>query len=585
MKIEIIDTVLVRACGSEASLYDALALRVLGRESSLSKQADFACRRAMANWQARERYQHPVSLEDIYSVADFKAETAMPNADIMQQELQLEAEMLVGVESMRQRVKAARAKAGQIYFTSDSYLPASLFIEVLTREGFYEPGDKVVVRGEVEQSAEKPLRVHHKRTAYQKEIATLPDHNQLQRPSVLGSISRAVLLSNGNTPANLFAADIIAPTIVTVVYELMERAHKRGIKKLFFLARDAKLMYETAKVFHPLFPEIEIEYAYLSRTSLYFPSIPEVNATWLNYIYEATKDLGYSINDFVKKYLPGVQLQKEFADFEALCNDKESYELLRNYHTEQRTLMLEYFTRIGLASQTEEVGVVDYNTSGKTLDCINRILKQSMNKPCSGLFYVITANRIRCNEIANIDTVLHYERIDSLYMRVMALTNIFEDYCLLTNHGRTTHYNYNARGEVIPVYENEAEKIKQRNNYLFSLHTRICQQWAKLFMQSGTYTFNDYNITCTQWLLVKFGQNPRREYLQCLIGSTYDVAGMENAYIIKRLTVKDLFQIINTRDVEHGDYGWPRGSLVATFGLLGRLMINIAMYTKKLLKF
>jgi hypothetical protein len=176
----------------------------------------------------------------------------------------------------------------------------------------------------------------------------------------------------------------------------------------------------------------------------------------------------------VKKYLPGVQLQKEFADFEALCDDKESYELLRNYHTEQRTLMLEYFTRIGLASKTEEVGVVDYNTSGKTVGCINRILTQTGHRPTTGFFYNISSARLGCPDLADIESITRHERwCNSSYIRIMSLTYIFEDYCLLTDHGRTMYYQRNAEGEVAPVFEAESAEIKGRNSYLFALHTII----------------------------------------------------------------------------------------------------------------
>jgi hypothetical protein len=159
------------------------------------------------------------------------------------------------------------------------------------------------------------------------------------------------------------------------------------------------------------------------------------------------------------------------------------------------------------------------------------------------------------------------------------------------------YYQRNADGEVAPVFEAESKEIKSRNSYLFALHTRICQQWARLFMQSGAYTYNDYNITCTQWQLMKFGRNPRREYLKCLLGSSYDLAGMETLNLkallgvdydlynnermrlIKKVTLLDIYKMLR---YNHLDWNWGIGSMVLTFGNLGRAAIHISRSLKAL---
>jgi hypothetical protein len=575
----IIGTLLVRACGDETTVYDILALRVLGEESTTCERADFACRRVMANRSARDKYRRPISLEEIYDVADFTAQTSMSNIDIMQLELQIEFEMLVGVCRMRQVVASTRQKVrkqgGILQFVSDSYLPVEFLADILKREGFLDDTDQVCT-----SNGDGPTLIHgytyihnHNFTAYQKKMASMPDYCQLQSPKLLASISRAVLMKNGCTSENLFTTDVIAPNVVSVVYELMERAHKRDVRKLFFLARDAKLMYEIASVFKPLFPEMELTYMYVSRTSLYFPSVPEVNVEWLNYIYSAMKYMGFSVNDFIKKYMPGLDVYKTFSTFEEVCVDSETLLKLKEYHTNQRQLMKEYFERIGLAQTTEKVGLVDYNASGKTVACINRILSQLSCNPALGFSYCAIDERLTCPDLTILETITYSERFYGLNNRILATIYIFEDYCLLTDHGRTSHYGRDASGKVVPILEDESPETKRYNARLFAIHAKLCKEWADLYMKSGAYKTSAYNITCAQWILMKFARNPRREYLKCLAGNHYDIGGMKINNIIKWLSFTELVRVMTIEDKENGSWGWLRGSVVFTFGNLGRFII------------
>jgi hypothetical protein len=510
----------LRACGEAYAVYDILAFRVLGEQASWGERADFALQRLQAEQNARRRHEGPVTLDAIYAEADFSMYTARANTAIMQMELQIEAEM-------------------------QEDLPNGLTLK---------------------QSAW---------TAYERLLAQMPDHQQLQHPALLASISRAVLLQYGKTPENLFAADVIAPVVVSVVYDLMARAHARGIRKLFFLARDAHLMYQIAQVFRPLFPEMELTYLYVSRTSLYLPSLTTVDAAGLNEIYTTMRYAGFSVGAFLQKYAPGLDLRKEFHSMEEVCADVATYTLLQQYHQQQQQFIEEYFQQMGLAQQEETVGVVDYNASGQTLVCINRLLRHMHCKPCVGFSHGISEARLNYPDLTSelVESIVHSERVHGLYIRISATTCLFEDYCLLTDHGRTTHYGRDAQGRAVPLLEQEPEELRRRNSRLFALHTQICCRWADYYMKTGAYTTSDYNITCTQWLLLKFTRNPRPEYLRCFVGMKGDIAGMEAQTIIKRLTPKEIFQVLTAKTIEHGSWGWLRGSVVATYGNFGRFVI------------
>lgn len=607
---DIFDTILIRKCGASSIVFDILADRILGNSAEPEKKHAFALERCRALHRAESANTDngDPKLSDIYSHADFSAFTAMSKSEIMEEEMNVESDMLVGVESLRRFVESKRNAGYQICFTSDMYLPSDFLQSILLREGFFKEGDLIFVScedrgskrngslfGRLRDLSDKRVehygdnrfsdgkmlkrsingqfhKVNHKFTPYQKFIASQFDFNQSQRPLALASISKAALLSAKNpTAAVQFATDIVAPVLVPVVYEIMKRAYNEGKRRIFFLARDAKIMFNIAKVLSPLFPGLRLEYLYVSRTSFYVPSLKEISKESCHFIYSPMKNLGASPMKFVRKYMPGLRLDENlhFNSIEELCANEDVISRIRAYHSDQRNLLIGYLRSVGYASDSDEIAGVDMFGSGKTFEYLNNFLAQYGYKPVTGYLYNLSHQATTANQ-GDIRSVSDLDRLYGHYDRIGGLIYIFEDYIGATDDGRTTHYKMDEEGRVIPVFQEESPRMHQEHSRLYNLHREICNRYAESFMQCGLYQHNDYNIAAGQWLLSKFGRNPLKAYVEPLTESVYDKSGLQEETIVKKLKPKDLIGLIKSK----GNYGsWARGSVVATFGNLGRFAI------------
>lgn len=608
---DIFDTLLVRACGAPEIVFDILADRILSQEGDGKKRA-FAAERIRAGWSARDKTPNnsDPKLSEIYNIADFSPFTNIDNETIMHMEMEVESNVLTGVDEMRKIVEECRTK-GNVCFTSDMYLPTDFLVSILKREGFFRDSDKIYISCDAGESklsgnlfkevlAEhgnerfvhfgdnrlsdgkmmrkatggKYVRVKHKFTPYQKKIAELPDFNQSQRPLLLASISKTLYLSQGaRNDAVKFACDIIAPTLVPVVYEIMARASKAGCRKLFFFARDGKIMHDIAKELSPLFPEIDIEYLYISRTSIYVPSLKSIDIDSLNSLYLPMKYGGYTASQFITKYMPGLgtAAHSDYRTMEEVWDDTNLLEAIRRYHREQQLLVNEYFEDCGFATDADIIGGVDLNGTGKTFECLDTILSIFNHKRIHAFLYNLSYTTEMAKR-GDIDSITISERRYGHYDRISGLIYIFEDYIAATDNGRTTHYARDNQGKVIPVLEDEPIDLKEEHKRIYILHSKICREYAKYFITTGAYSHNNVNISLVQNLLKDFGRNPLKEYIRPLTGQSYDVSALSTHAIVKRLKSRDIIKLIKTK----GNYSsWARGSVVATYGVLGNIIISL----------
>ena len=310
---DIFDTCLVRACGSPEMIWDILANRILGNTSNTADVNDFILIRRQAEGKAREllinETKEDVTIGDIYNFCDFSSLTSISNQEIMKSEMEVEEDMLVPVFSILQEIDKLHQAGENITFISDMYLSKNFIKKILINTGFFHDGDRLYISGEIGKSkstghlydyVKKELNISFKQwihkgdnkySDYQipkrKGIKTILINHSLSyyerkaiefdlalAPSDLKKIthiSRAVRLSMTDEPAYRFATDFIAPQMTTFVHNILEDARHRGIHHLYFMARDAYILYIIAEEFARLYPGISLHYLYASRQSLYKP--------------------------------------------------------------------------------------------------------------------------------------------------------------------------------------------------------------------------------------------------------------------------------------------------------------------------
>jgi hypothetical protein len=203
--------------------------------------------------------------------------------------LALEERSLKAVPAMLARVRAARDAADAIWFLTDMYLPASSIEGVLRREGFFREGDRLLVSGEhrvskhrgdlfakVRELARQPITdwLHvgdhshsdkavpraqgirtelHRETALNRyeELARGTQACSVWRSLLAGAMRRARLANPETDPAWRViwdtGCDVVGPLVFGFVHWCLAEARARGLRRLYFVARDGQLPHRVAE--------------------------------------------------------------------------------------------------------------------------------------------------------------------------------------------------------------------------------------------------------------------------------------------------------------------------------------------------
>lgn len=297
---DVFDTCLCRLCGGSRNLFEVLSLRVqelMGRNFTEHMRQLFVATRINCNGR---------NLIEIYQQMASSFPLPCSVEEMAQMEMDVERDMLVPIVATRKLVEQLRQK-GDILFISDMYLPDEFIREQLIHHGFFQDGDCLYVSetvgarkhdgtlfqlvhdregvpyrkwshyGDSRLSDYKVPRRFGIHAHYLNYDYSYYEKQWLQQPvlgfqyaSIFAGISRAVRLQSESFEAQArFVADISAPFMVAWIIGVLQDAQQRGIRRLYFLARDVHSEYLIAKRLRLLFPEIEVRYLFVSRKSLY----------------------------------------------------------------------------------------------------------------------------------------------------------------------------------------------------------------------------------------------------------------------------------------------------------------------------
>lgn len=297
---DVFDTCLARLCGDPRCSIEVLSLR-------LQAMMGDACSEHFRQYFVATRLNcggH--SLKEIYTQLSEEFPVPFSVEEMVRLEMEVERDLLVPIAATRQLVDQLRQK-GDILFISDMYLPDDFIRDQLIRHGFFREGDRLYVSDTVmawkadgslyrlvhEREGISYRRWHHYGDNRQSDFKVprrlgihahhlkydylFYEEQCLQQPvvgypypTILAGLSRAVRLqSEAPESQSRFVADITAPFMMAWVYGVLKEARKRGIRRLYFLARDVHSEYHIAKRIAHLFPEIELRYLFISSRSLY----------------------------------------------------------------------------------------------------------------------------------------------------------------------------------------------------------------------------------------------------------------------------------------------------------------------------
>lgn len=207
-----------------------------------------------------------------------------------------------------------------------------------------------------------------------------------------------------------FGYNILGNLCFGFIIWLIRQAHLKGIKKLYFLSRDGKIMKEVYDMIAPYYnaDTIESHYLYLSRRALQIARINnQLDTTAYNYLISSPSEtpcreyierIGLTPENYEKQIV-----EAGFATLDSLVRIPHDMEKIRTFFyliredifalakTERETLNA-YFKQEGLLediANDESIAMVDIGWTGGMLFTFNDFLKEHLSRPIEG-FYIGT---------------------------------------------------------------------------------------------------------------------------------------------------------------------------------------------------
>lgn len=547
---DIFDTCLVRKCGTPENFFDVFSLRAFNGEVEEWVRQEFVAARVLSQ---KKIETESTKIEDIWGNFSWSHPKLKPILELCQLEQEIEREMLVPVLKMRDKVNECRKQGDKVIFISDMYLSSKFLIIVLREHGFYQEGDSLYVScecnarksngklyeyikdkelityshwyhyGDNKQSDFKEPRklgikaaiVQNEYTPYQKMWVKNNYSLEFKYASILAGLGKAAIQSREGTPLTPYTLDVVAPFYMSMLVRMMNDAKQNKIKRMYFCARDAYILYLMAQKLNSVYPTIKVEFVYMSKKSL----------------YEGNEDLKWR-----------------------------------------------YFEQIGLASQTDKIGLVDIRSTGRTLNYLNEHLRQRGYQEVRGYLFEIYASGTMQYQNNNC-----YREVTSPYVssfshdqRLLNYGLIYEQFFSLNTLNRTIGY-FDNDGVVEPIFDvkdketEEVDKFKVDDMaFLSEQHQRLLEEYAEEFIRLKLHYYaNQIYENVAIPTLANFFNYPRKEYLYLFTKSWGHKYGDPTWYPYVRY--ESIFRLL----MEKGkDTLWKRATIIYSLPYLIILILK-----------
>lgn len=294
----------------------------------------------------------------------------------------------------------------------------------------------------------------------------------------------------------LLAAEFAGPILFDYVWWVLRRAEEKGVKRLYFLARDGYLLYEIAKRFCQAYAlPVECRYLYCSRISLRTPSYCLIGdeayhllllggyrvtlASLLDRLLLTTEErqrvcveCGMDVMDLEALLSP-----KELNDVrEKLCRSTTYARLLQEHSAAAYPTAIGYLRQEGLFEQ-EIVALVDSGWTGSMQRSLRQLLtSDGFSGRVVGFYFGMYG--VPKTEDGDYET-WYFSKTEHTIHTISFCNNLFE--CLLSApHGMTVSYEKQDENYVpvlleLPEAEVEARIKKQIHTVLDFIEQQLAQ--------------------------------------------------------------------------------------------------------------
>ena len=604
---DIFDTTLLRLCDNESNVFWILAQTILGDDAPISHIAEFIRIRTEAEITARKQNnQTELTTEEIYEYADYSSLTATSKHDILFLEYEIQSNVLFPRQIVVDLIEKYRSNGYTICFISDMHLPHNIILNVLKKYSIICNNEELFVSSKIGCTKCSGqlfcyVRKHYKNIrewhhfgdnvisdvkvpnsmgikAHRIKLPKSPFYSNhllnkiytshpVSLPSLLGGIQK--YLTEGKDDYSKLISEIVSPLFVSFVYKMMRDSVNRHINKLYFFSRDGYVLYKIAQEFSSLFPQLELHYLYVSRRTLYLPSISDISLeAFIN--LKDTKGLS------TKEYLDQFHVNSDHLQYEKTGNTQSELQSIFSNRQNIDTIKkekTELTYKLTLYLQQEEffdgkIAMVDMTGSRSSQKAINILLEQNGKRKIFAYYFFVSEDRKSIKEAGDFNACIYADYLkESPYKCLGDLVLLFEDVFSKTDQNRVIDYCISDE-KWIPI-----TCQSRNNNFDGYVESNICiyTLFAKLYILNKVYLYNEEVLQGAIYTAASFAQNPYYRYVKSLSSLSFSESGTKQSKIIENpLTKKKGL--------------WYRGSLISIgpyMNIVFCCMIKLKEWIKK----
>lgn len=622
VSFDVFDTCLIRRCGLPHKIWDLMADRLFRKDDD-SGRLSFTGNRSIAEEKASARIPFP-TLKDVYDELDV-AQWGFNQDEIMSLEMEIEEQELFPNPEMLKVVNDFREKDYKIVFVSDMYLPTAFIKKILIKFDFCREDERVFVSADckatkysgklfdlvLEKTRTKARQwIHYgdnersdyrvpKSKGIKANLVSDTDFTDEEKRwldnacfyphkheiELWAGLCRLTRLQNEKSFAATMAVDFITSVYVPYVVYVLRTAKEKGIKTLYFLARDSHIFMEIADSLKES-EGIECRYLLLNRKVLYpcvFYNVDDyelklvVKSVYYHSVKNALEYIGIDyalLSDLTKKKFSNnliFKSEKQKQDF-ADCLMKNDSELLRKNAQEKRSLLLKYLEEEGLFNQKS--AMVDLGWLGSCRCVANYILRNEGYESIPSFYFGYNRELIYGN--AKDLLFVYNKQYDMTKFPCGYL--FFEDYASMNPQGSTIGYKQDC-GKIVPIMktaDNSAGSLASINEFIV---TTLCRKFD--FAQSMTLdALNDIFCLCGLSQMSQILSAPSKkqiDFFKQIEFENYTIAQK----MVRRLPLKEILALLVWGKNTTASMIWAEVAIKVTFGPFAGMFTKLYKYTSK----
>lgn len=644
ISLDIFDTCLVRCTGLPSSVFYLMASKILGPKAGRAELYEFVNARVRAEKAAK--LMAPSGIEDV-TMAEIYRHFNCPFKDadctaLIDMELQVESEVLRPVLSMLQFLNKERSLGKRIIYVTDNYLPADFIRGQLRKYGFWNDGDGLYVSGEIgltkisgrlfdhvrekegvrfsdishygdnqyadlNAAKRKGINAHLLDTGFNDfEFKWSNEAFSVRHPMevyLLSGISRSIRLSEKPDVHTSLVLNAIAPVFIPFVDWLMRDAKAKGIRKLYFVARDGYMLHEIAKKLSVNYPGIELHYLYGSRRAFYLAGLKEGSRDELRWIL--SESFGKTPRQMLLRFNADVSMIAEALKSRELSEtfldapmDKKSYELfldvlsdassrniLMRRVEDHRKLVRDFFRQEGMLSG-DKAAIVDIGWSRFCHQAINVVLEPAT---VFGYFFGVFDERVSIREGGQYAAAFYPEEFYGEECNKNLLKHAFllilEQFFAM--NGQQSTIGFERKGDHIePVFEASKAALKDFSGHV-GLHLRLLKQFAEEYAKFENLIYDPEVLlrNCGYKSVSMLITRPTRQQARLFHDFMVDNGVDDPIPLVAKLTfgrtMKTIVKALVASERKQ-EFIWTEGTIAYSYGSAGMSLLHLFRSLKEL---